>query len=74
VVGLRRVGETAMAPAPASLELEAEYTQVTRGMVTLVVRSDPEPAAAPKKPDVDRGPPLRHLESEEQQLPPGWRD
>jgi hypothetical protein len=75
VVGLRRACDLATAPQPERLELTSRARTVMRGMV--VVRK-PEIRHAPAPPPAGGPPfdlpPLRHLQSEEDLLPPGWRD
>jgi hypothetical protein len=74
VAGLRRAVDGATAPRPRSLEIRSEPSEtITLGLGTFI--RPPTPArvsAARPKPESERE--LRHLLSEEDLLPPAWRD
>jgi hypothetical protein len=79
VVGLRSALEARMAtPAtPASSIAVEEEESVVMGLGTFRKPRDERPAwlrPPQKRSDIDRAPPLRHLASEEELLPPAWRD
>lgn len=82
VTGLRSALDVAAAPRAPALEIGSEpremsETRMLGNIATVRVPREERPRwlRAPQKPsDIDRAPPLRHLASEEDLLPPGWRD
>ena len=77
VVGLRRVCDTATAPRPVSLEIVESRSRVIGGLVSVVHEPSRRRAHRPAtvaKTSAANQPPLQHLQSEEDLLPPGWND
>ena len=77
VVGLRRACDTATAPRPASMDINESPSLVLGGLVSIV--REPRQGRADRratKPATTTAehPPLQHLQSEEDLLPPGWKD